>query len=343
MINIIYCSNSSEKVPNYWIKAFKKNGSFLITIIHQWQTRIKPNFIEKVFEKLKRPIDLTKYNKRIIKKSLILNADIIFIEKGWYVKPSTLYLIKKKIPKVKIIYFSNDNMKIFNNVVVNFNKCLNLNLYDQMYLINIESYKGLENSTKSKIFYIDKSYCTYSHKENFLRKKNIKKTIDISFIGSYEKERYEIMLFLANKGLVIEIFGYGWNRVKGHENLKINNFEVLGEKYIQKVLESKINLGFLRKANFDTHTSRSIEIFAIGGFMLIEYSKDHERIYGSNSSNILFKDKNELFDKIISFLKNYEDALRIKDAIQENIYEKKMSYDDKVRLIYDNYMKSLDY
>ena len=91
MYKIIYCSNNSPLIPNYWINAFRNNSNFKLDIIFQWNSRNKPKILEKIFEKLKFPIDFNNYNHGLIKKTISFMPDIIFIEIG----PNTTYI---KIP-----------------------------------------------------------------------------------------------------------------------------------------------------------------------------------------------------------------------------------------------------
>ena len=58
-------ANVKNKV-SFWKLAINKN-IFKIYEAYQWKKRIKPNFVEKFFEKIKMPIDISGFNKKIIK------------------------------------------------------------------------------------------------------------------------------------------------------------------------------------------------------------------------------------------------------------------------------------
>ena len=64
-----------------------------------------------------------------------------------------------------------------------------------------------------------------------------------------------------------------------YKNLKIHFTDVIGDDYRKTICSSKIVLGFLRKVNADTQTSRTFEIPACGGFMLMERTENQQRLF----------------------------------------------------------------
>ena len=63
------------------------------------------------------------------------------------------------------------------------------------------------------------------------------------------------------------------------KNLKIHFDHVVADNYRKTICSSKIILGFLRKINADTQTSRTFEIPACGGFMLMERTENQQRLF----------------------------------------------------------------
>ena len=74
---------------------------------------------------------------------------------------------------------------------------------------------------------------------------------------------------LAEAGLSVAVRGPEWHRFfdKTHPKLQVVSEWMGGDDYAKVVNATRINLGFLRKANRDRQTTRSIEIPACRGFM----------------------------------------------------------------------------
>jgi spore maturation protein CgeB len=71
-----------------------------------------PTLINRLFTKLRIPPDETGVNKKILNVLNSKKINFIWIEKGNTIKPSTLWLIKKKYPKIKLISLSEDDMYV---------------------------------------------------------------------------------------------------------------------------------------------------------------------------------------------------------------------------------------
>lgn len=330
-------ANVKSKI-SFWKLALKKNN-YRIFPVYQWKKRIRPNFFEKVFEKLKIPIDISNFNKNIIQVAK-LNADLsfIFIEKGWYIYPSTLKKIQNLSPLAKIIYFSNDNMILSHNNNFFINKIFKLRIFDKINLINIPDYKKFAKKYNSNIHFTDKAYSEKIHFKKFNYKQKYK--YDISFIGSCTLDRVKLLTSLEREGFKINIWGYGWENYANQFKRK-NTFkggEVFNNRYRDIMASSRINLSFLRKINYDTQTSRSIEIPAAGGLILTEYSSTHKRIYGNLSKYILFSSRSDLINKIKFYLKNEKFRKKITEAVQNKIIKNIKSYEKKIDdiLSFDN-------
>lgn len=138
---------------------------------------------------------------------------------------------------------------------------------------------------------------------------------DVGFIGSFEKERAESMLYLAERGVPVTVWGNGWkDLINKNPNLVIRNKPVYSEEYTKAINATKINLCFLRKINRDEITSRSVEIPACGGFMLGERTKRHLEFFEEGKEAEFFSSKEELLEKVKIFLADEGARCRIAEA-----------------------------
>jgi len=205
--------------------------------------------------------------------------------------------------------------------------------------MNISSYRKLEKFYYGKVLYIDKSYSKRYHK--FIEIDN--KKYDCLFIGSYEKERFEIMEYLAGNGVRIDVYGNMWNKANVSnisENLKIHYKELVGNDYNVALANAKVVLGFLRKVNLDTQTSRTFEIPACGGFMIMEYTKNQDRLFAEDKEMIYFRSKEELLNKVKYYIQHQSKAQSIVKRARLRCETDGYEYSNRIDQILRNFDKN---
>ena len=255
--------------------------------------------------------DETKANSNIKQLVLINNYDIVWIDKGITINRDTLEFIKHHSPNTKIVSYSPDNMALRHNQSQNY--LSSLSLYDfvftnKSYIIEAMSALGAKN-----IIYIHNMYEASFHYPRILTESEIEKFgAEVGFIGVWEKERFESILFLAENGINVKVFGDGkWNNYKNiSPNLTIQP-GIFSEDYSKALQAFQLSLCFLRKMNFDQQTTRTMEIPACGGCMVAERTKEHLELFEENKEAIFFSSNDELLEKCKFYLLNEEQRLQI--------------------------------
>ena len=147
-------------------------------------------------------------NDRIKEEVAKNDYDIVWIDKGNNILPSTLRFIKEKQPECKIVHYMIDD---FMNPYHTTRQILDtIPLYDY-YIVNrkanIQELK--ERNCKHPVL------CYMSYESNFHHPYALaegdKERLggEVGFIGTYEKERAESMKYLADNGITVRIFGGG--------------------------------------------------------------------------------------------------------------------------------------
>ena len=258
------------------------------------------NIFHRAVSKLRPMRDLTGINSHLSEMARtgeISNFDIIWSDKAINLNPLILRRIKRDFPSVKMVFASGDNMAIpaFRNQAF----LQTIDLFDVVMTMKSGTEKSLQELGARKVVFIPKSYD--SSWESLFQKRE--KLFDISFIGSFERERSLSMLALAESGLKVDIWGNGWGSFrKRHPNLIIHGRPVYHEEMIKTIEQSKINLCFLRKLAEDKSTNRTFELPACRGFMMAEYSKEQCDYFPADEAAVFFTDNNELVDKCRYFL-----------------------------------------
>ncbi len=280
--------------------------------------------------KIKFPLDITSANRQLKEKILKNDYRIIWIEKGLTVKPSTLKAVKKLLPETKLVSCSEDDMFAFHNQ--SFYYLWGLRYYDMVFTTKIYNLNELKQLGASKTALVLDSYDSSFHQPLSLNEEDKKRFgAEISFVGGFENDRANQMLYLAENGMPVTVWGPGWGKwLNKHPNLIIKNQTLYGQDYIKAINAAKINLCFLRKINRDEVTSRSVEIPACRGFMLAERTKRHLEFFKEGKEAIFFGSPKELLFLVRKYLSADAEREKIAAAGQERCQNS--GYDMKTQL-----------
>jgi spore maturation protein CgeB len=125
---------------------------------------------------------------------------------------------------------------------------------------------------------------------------------DLVFVGTFEKDRAESLLVLAEAGFSILVHGAAAGRLSGGwARLEKAGITVrpaaLGRDYARAIHRGKVALGFLRKLHRDQVTHRSIELTAMGRAMLAEKTPDHDAHFVDGIEYVGFTDEADMIAK----------------------------------------------
>jgi spore maturation protein CgeB len=106
-------------------------------------------------------------------------------------------------------------------------------------------------------------------------------SLDVCFVGTWMPNRGKFISRLSDLGVPISIFGSGWNKAPEWGKIKglWKSDHLNSAEYKYTVQSSKICLGLLAHENRDRHTTRSLEIPALGGLLCAERTTEHLRLY----------------------------------------------------------------
>ncbi len=262
--------------------------------------------VDKFFIKVGLPLPDLHFTARLVRfVSKMDGFDFIWLDKSERLSFAdflALMVIKIRAPKdFKIIWFHEDN--IFSKPERNFRYFLHLRLVDHIFTTKRSVFERLLGMSPKRKLDIDLIPNLVFHGEvrGQLREEE-PSTYDVLFIGSYEKDRCDMLCFLGESGATVGIYGRGWTgkinpgrNISLHGHIEHEEFEGLCAKYA-------ICLNFFRKSVSDVTTTRPMEYAGAGACILSEYTSEISRILRPWQEAVYFDGPVELL-KMVNILK----------------------------------------
>ncbi len=134
---------------------------------------------------------------------------------------------------------------------------------------------------------------------------------DVLFLGTWMPERGPFLVQLMKLGVPLTIRGANWSKAPEWPTLRSAwaGGPLRGDDYAKAVQCAGVNLGLLSKGNRDLHTTRSLEIPALGGVLCAERTSEHTAMYVDGKEAVFWSDVQECAAKCLALLAD-EDARR---------------------------------
>lgn len=297
---------------------------------------VAPSLLFRIAWKLGFHLDLEKANDWLLRNAPIETPALIWIEKGNMIRPGVLQRLRTLCPDAIIASYTDDDMYSWTNRTWAYTR--GLRNYDVVF--TTKSYNAdaaeLPRLGARRVVMVNKAYDPDHHRPQTVdEQKRRWLASDVGFIGSFERPRAEDMLYLAQHGVPVRIWGNGWDGFRPAEaNLIIERRALINTAenalYSKAISATKINLAFLRKANRDLHTDRSIEIPACGGFLMAEYSDEHARLFDEDKEAVFFRSRDELVEKVKYYLAHESERQDIAAAGLQRCLNVGYSHEDRV-------------
>jgi len=128
---------------------------------------------------------------------------------------------------------------------------------------------------------------------------------DIAFIGTWFPERGPLVCRLLDAGINVRIFGANWHKAPEYRRLAgaIAMPRMLGDDdYSRAIQYARIALGFVSAGNQDQHTSRSVEVPALGALLCAQRTAEHRQMYREDAEAVFWDDSAECAAKCLALI-----------------------------------------
>jgi spore maturation protein CgeB len=270
----------------------------------------------------------------LLRKVKVEELDVLLIDNRPFVFSSTLKNFRKRNPSLKIISVITDDP------FGKYNKGWRLlkktcSLFDLHFVQRSANINELYKYGSRKVEICYRSYDSNFHKRIPNSVKNSQ--FDVEFVGSYEEERCESIIFLLKNGIRVGVTGDGWEKsqlVSEYPNSYLGP-AIYGVNYIEKLNSISLALHFLRRANRDEQDSRTFEIPACGTPVIAEFSNVHAQLFTENTEMLYFRNNIDLLEKVRILLENPDSAKKMADAALMRSVNSGYSHENRIRKILD--------
>lgn len=185
------------------------------------------------------------------------------------------------------------------------------------------------------VYYLPFAYSPKHHfRESAPPDKQAELACDVLFFGGADTDRVPIIETIQKAGYQVHLYGGYW------ENWATTQSAARGHATLQQlrwaVLQAKVTLCLVRRANRDGHVMRTFEAPAMGACMLAEDTPDHRQLFGTEQRHVvLFNGTTDMIDKIELLIHDPSYRQQVAQAGHELIITGKHTYSDRLRTILD--------
>ena len=268
---IVYGSTSYSRML-----ALKDLGYEIIQLDYNSFFKNKNEFVNKLQYKFLAGPSVSKINSTLIELDKKNNPDIVWIDKGLFIKPATVKELKER--KRFLVQHNTDDIKKKSHGFQK-NVLPVVDLFDVHITSNTFNLTDFKELGAKNVIHMELAYNHHLHKPVELSKDDYEKyKADVSFIGHWEDETEKYIVSLRERGIKVRLFGDGWKNAKDDELRNSNIPGVFGDEYVKALCASKINLCFLSVWNRNVTSARTFEIPACRTFMLAIRTDAHIKI-----------------------------------------------------------------
>jgi spore maturation protein CgeB len=279
-------------------------------------------------------------NRELIRVAQEFNPDIIWIFKGLEIFPSTL---KKLRSRFRLANFNPDHPFI---IIASANGNSNVKESVGLYHMHFSYHSALVNRIREE-FGIPAVFLPFAYDRQDLEYQDpetIEEVMKICFQANPDAWRVQKIKLLADAGMLIDVYGNGWNKTSLRNYKGVNIFPIAKRKKFWLLNQQyRVQLNLFRRYNNDSHNMRTFEIPAAGGIQLSPFSSEQAAFFSEGKEIFLFKDDSEMINTARKLLQMGKDqADKIRDAARTRSVSSAYSFEDRALTVYEAFKQLMN-
>ncbi|MFH1904707.1 MAG: glycosyltransferase [bacterium] len=324
---VSYHNPNFVTITEYAEKAIKDLGHTLISFddrkfVFPGRLRNRLGFLQR--------FDLNNLNKRLVKTVCESMPDLLLVTGGHRIFTDTVEKIKNK--GIKTALWTIDPPHNFQSIIKS------APYYDHIFCGGSEAMELLNKAGIKKTHWLPFACDSQLHKPvKLTHEEKQKYGSDIAFIGSYYPNRGEILSRLTDFNLAI--WGPGWDRLSSNHPLRkhINCGQIKPDDWLKIYCASKIAVIIHYqdgKVPCYQASPKVYETLACKCFALVDNQKDVKTLFKDGKHLVIFKDTDDLKDKIKYYLEHPEEREKIAEEGHKEVI-KKHTYVHRIKNLVD--------
>jgi hypothetical protein len=274
------------------------------------------------------------FNRAILTRCKEFRPDIVWIEKGTYVFPSTVRRIRSR--NMRLVYHNTDDWRSATRMHrLHWRYLLRaLPDYDLHVTSNLHNVREFQEQGLPRVHHMElAANPAIRHPGELSESERESLGAPVGFIGHWEPYTERLLGRLVSSGVPLKIFGGGWNNAAqdGPLDGAIQHRLVWGDEYAKAIVAFDINLGIVSKWNRNHTASRTFQIPALGSFLLHERNELVARYFREGVEAEFFDSEDELIEKCRHYLEHPEERQRVAEAGMRRCHESGYFEIDRVR------------
>jgi spore maturation protein CgeB len=241
--------------------------------------------------------------------------DLCYVDSGEWVTPRVIQLLRKHADK--IVNYNIDDPLGPRDLAHSRAYRQSLPFYDLCVVVRAENVAEAESLGAARVLRVYRSSDEVSHAPRVVSAADQQRwQAEALFLGTWFPERGPFLVELARLGVPLTIRGANWNKAPEWPTLQAywKGGQLHGDEYALAIQCAKVSLGLLSKGNRDLHTTRSLEIPALGGLLCAERTAEHLAMYIEGEEALFWADAEECAKVCRTVLADETRRLRIAAA-----------------------------
>ena len=252
---------------------------------------------------------------RLVKYLDNIYYDVCYVDGGELLTSAILKILKNHVKKV-INYNIDDPLGPRDGARFRAYR-QSLPYYDLVVVVRVENISEAQKLGAKNVMRVFRSADEVSHAPRTLTDADHQRwDSEVLFLGTWFPERGPFLVKLLELGVPLTIRGGNWHKAPEWKHLQScwRGGSISGDEYAKAIQCAKVNIGLLSMENRDLHTTRSLEIPALGALFCAERTTEHLAMYREGEEALYWSTALECAQQCKFALSNEVARITIADA-----------------------------